>query len=150
MSDLTAAIGLHQLRRLDQMNARRAQIAARYTSAFRPCEELEVAPSHPEAGHSWHLYVLRLNLHRLQIDRARFFEEMRDRGIGCSVHFIPIPLHPYYQRTLEMRDPCTRALAEYPRLLSLPLYSGMSDESVERVIAGVQEIVEKYRCPRTA
>ena len=150
MSDLTAAIGLHQLRRLDQMNARRAQIAARYTAAFRPCEELEVAPSHPEAGHSWHLYVLRLNLQRLQIDRARFFEEMGDRGIGCSVHFIPIPLHPYYQRTLEMHDPCTRALAEYPRLLSLPLYSGMSDESVERVIAGVQEIVEKYRCPRTA
>ena len=146
MSDLTAAIGIHQLRRLDGMNARRAEIAARYTAAFASLDEVDVAPGYQHAGHSWHLYVLRLNLDRLTIDRARFFEEMRDRGIGCSVHFIPIPLHPYYQRTLTMHDPCTRALAEYPRLLSLPLYSKMSDESVERVIQAVREIVAQYRC----
>ena len=70
---------------------------------------------------------------------------MGRRGIGCSVHFIPIPLHPYYRKTLEMRDPCARALAEYPRLLSIPLYSKMSDGDVDRVIDAVKEIVAKHR-----
>lgn len=147
MSDLTAAIGLHQLRRLDSMNARRAQIATRYTESFSQMEEVEIAPGHTHPGHCWHLYALRLNLGRLQIDRGRFFEELRDLGIGCSVHFIPIPLHPYYQRTLEMRSPCARALAEYPRMISLPLYSQMTDESVERVIEAVRSTVHKYRKP---
>jgi len=78
---------------------------------------------------------------RLAIDRARFFGEMKRREIGCSVHFIPIRLHPYYRKTLGLRDPCTEALAEYPRLLSLPLYSKMTDEDVERVIEAVRDIV---------
>jgi dTDP-4-amino-4,6-dideoxygalactose transaminase len=74
---------------------------------------------------------------------------MKGRGIGCSVHFIPIPLHPYYRKTLELRDPCTRALAEYPRLLSLPLYSKMTDEDVDRVIEAVRDIVARNSVRQT-
>jgi dTDP-4-amino-4,6-dideoxygalactose transaminase len=130
MSDIMAAIGLVQLRKLDRMNARRAEIALVYDDAFGQIAELERPPRRDDSKHAWHLYVLRLNLRELSIDRAEFIEEMKARGIGCSVHFIPIPLHPYYKRVLEMRDPCTRALSEYPRLVSLPLYSKMTDEEV--------------------
>jgi dTDP-4-amino-4,6-dideoxygalactose transaminase len=143
MSDLMAAIGIHQLRKLDRMNARRAVIAARYSAAFDEMEELETPPR--GEGHAWHLYILRLNLERLEIDRSVFIEEMRAEGVGCSVHFIPIPLHPYYWKTLEMRDPCTRALGEYPRLVSLPLYSRMTDDDLERVIEAVKSIVARHK-----
>jgi dTDP-4-amino-4,6-dideoxygalactose transaminase len=141
MSDIAAAVGLVQLKRLDGMNARRAEITRRYTAAFVEMPEVETPPERADCRHARHLYILRLNLECLTIDRSRFFDEMKRRGIGCSVHFIPIPLHPYYRKTLEMRDPCARAIAEYPRLLSLPLYSKMTDEDVERVIEAVREIV---------
>jgi dTDP-4-amino-4,6-dideoxygalactose transaminase len=86
-----------------------------------------------------------LNLNRLEVDRADFINAMKTRGIGCSVHFIPIPLHSFYRRTLELRDPCTRALAEYPRLVSLPVYSRMTDSDVERVIDAVLEVAHCHR-----
>jgi dTDP-4-amino-4,6-dideoxygalactose transaminase len=148
MSDLMAAIGVHQLRKLDRMNARRAAVAAAYNEAFGGMPELELPPDRADCRHAWHLYTLRLNLDELSIDRARFFEEMRSHGIGCSVHFIPIPLHPYYRKTLEMRDPCQRALAEYPRLISLPIYSKMTDGDVERVIRAVKEVVLQNKTKR--
>jgi dTDP-4-amino-4,6-dideoxygalactose transaminase len=150
MSDIAAAIGIHQLRKLDRMNARRDFIAARYSAAFDNMDELETPPA--REGCAWHLYILRLNLNRLGIDRSTFIEQMQAEGVGCSVHFIPIPLHPYYRKTLETRDPCTKALAEYPRLVSLPLYSGMTDDDVERVIASVKNLVtrhKKRRCVAT-
>ena len=149
MSDIAAAIGLVQLKRLEAMNARRAEIARRYNAAFVEMPEVETPPGREDCRHAWHLYVLRLNLARLTIDRAQVFDEMKRRGIGCSVHFIPIPLHPHYRNTLELRDPCTRALAEYPRLLSLPLYSKMTEEEVERVIGVVRDIVVRNSALQT-
>jgi dTDP-4-amino-4,6-dideoxygalactose transaminase len=150
MSDIMAAIGIHQLRKLDPMNARRAIIAARYNAAFDEMEELETPPE--GEGHPWHLYILRLNLERREINRSKFIEEMRTREVGCSVHFIPIPLYPYYRKTLEMRDPCTTALGEYPRLVSLPLYSRMTNDDVERVIEALKSVVtghKKRQCATT-
>jgi dTDP-4-amino-4,6-dideoxygalactose transaminase/lipopolysaccharide/colanic/teichoic acid biosynthesis glycosyltransferase len=145
MSDIMGAIGIHQLAHLDRMNARRAEIAATYNRAFREMPEIELPPTDARCAHAWHLYILRLNLDRLTIDRARFFTEMRERGVNCSVHFIPIPLHPYYRSKLEMRDPCALALAEYPRLLSLPLYSSMQDGDVSRVIDVVREVALRFK-----
>jgi dTDP-4-amino-4,6-dideoxygalactose transaminase len=155
MSDIMAAIGIHQLRKLDAMNARRAKIAARYHRAFSHLEELELPGEQADALHSWHLYPVRLRLDRLQIGRSEFIAEMKQRGIGCSVHFIPIPLHPFYQRTLVpsgpvSSDPCRRAIAEYERLVSLPVYSRMTDEEVARVIGAVQDIVRGSRLPRVS
>ena len=149
MSDIMAAIGIHQLHKLDRMNARRADIAAAYNAAFSGMPEVELPPDRPDCRHAWHLYALRLNLDTLSVDRAQFFDEMRARGIGCSVHFIPIPLHPYYRKNLEMRDSCARALSEYPRLISLPIYSKMADEDVRRVIWAVKEIVVQHRTRRS-
>ena len=147
MSDLMAALGIHQLKKLDAMNASRQAIVRRYTAAFSEFAELECPPDRSDSGHAWHLYVLRLHLDRLSVDRGRICEELRARGVGSSVHFIPIPLHPYYRETLELRDPCNRALADYPRLLSLPLYPQMDEESVRRVIAAVADVICAYRKP---
>jgi len=140
MSDISAAIGLVQLTRIDEMNARRAAIAHAYNEAFAGMARLELPPDSSIATHAWQLYILRLNLDRLRVDRSQFIAEMRRRGIGCSVHFKPIPMHPYYRDRLELRDPCARAINEYPRLVSLPLSSRLSDAEVARVIAAVEDI----------
>ena len=145
MSDIMAALGLVQLRKIERMTARRIAIAHRFQQAFAEMPELELPPDQSGVRHCWHLYILRLHLDRLTIDRAQFIEEMRRRGIGCSVHFIPIPLHPYYRSAFPMRDPCARSLAEYPRLVSLPLYSAMTDEEAERVIGAVRDIAARFR-----
>lgn len=155
MSDIMAALGLIQLRKLEQMTGLRIEIARRYNEAFGDMREIQLPPDRDGDRHCYHLYILRLNLEQLGIDRARFIDEMRNRGIGCSVHFIPIPLHPYYQTKLDprtdtpcekpMRDPCASALSEYPRLVSLPLYSNMTDDEVGRVIDAVREIVAEFR-----
>jgi dTDP-4-amino-4,6-dideoxygalactose transaminase len=143
MTDIAAAIGSEQLARLDAMTRRRREIVAAYASAFAGVPELETPPA-GDPGHCWHLFVLRLNLEMLSIDRAEFFDEMKARGISCSVHFIPIPLHSHYRNSIEMRDPCNRALSEYPRMISLPLYPRMSDEQVNRVIETVRDIATSH------
>lgn len=145
MSDILAAIGREQLRKLDAMNSRRAEIAAQFSHAFVNMPELEVPQSRADCQHAWHLYILRLNLDLLTIDRARFIDQMKSLGIGCSVHFIPIPMHPFYRRTLTFRDPCEHALAEYPRLISLPIYPGLTHEEVERIIDAVKEVVHRSK-----
>ncbi|MGA2183541.1 MAG: DegT/DnrJ/EryC1/StrS aminotransferase family protein [Bryobacteraceae bacterium] len=139
MSDLMAAIGLVQLARLDEMNQRRAEIARAYNAAFAEMPELELPPESAVSTHAWQLYILRLNLRRLCVDRSQFIARMRRRGVGCSVHFKPIPMHPYYRAKIELRDPCQRAMDEYPRLVSLPLSSRLDDAEVARVIAAVKD-----------
>ena len=101
MTDLAAALGVAQLRRVDAMRQRREEIAGDYNQGFSTVPAIELPPTPTEDGtlHSWHLYVIRLRLERLTIDRARFVEELKGRGIGTSVHFIPLHLHPYYRDT---------------------------------------------------
>jgi dTDP-4-amino-4,6-dideoxygalactose transaminase len=146
LSDLAAAIGIHQLRKLDRMNARRRQIAQSYGEAFEGLAEVQLPPGRDELGHAWHLYMLRLNLDLLSKNRAEIFEDLWKKGIGCSVHFIPIPLHSYF-KALNLSGESERALSEYPRLLSLPLHSGMSDEHVKSVIDAVRSVVAEARKP---
>jgi len=146
LTDVAAAMGLAQLRKADRMRECRARIAARYTAAFKGQPELEPAPEAP-AGcrHAWHLYALRLNLDSLTIDRARFYEELKDRKIGSSVHFIPLHLHPYYRDTYGYKpEDFPVAFREYQRELSLPIYSKMTDDDVQYVIDGVRDIVVRY------
>ncbi len=147
MTDIQAAIGRVQLSRLDEMQVRRLQIVEQYQAAFGARPELSVPIERPEARSAWHLYVLRLNLDKLCIDRARFIEEMSARNIGTSVHFIPIHLHPYYREHYGWRpDDFPVAEHEYQRLVSLPLHPGLSDDDVRDVIAAVEDIVDGYPC----
>lgn len=140
LTDLQSAMGIHQLRKLDSFNETRRRYAALYNELLAGIDELELPPDDPRGGHSWHLYVLRLNLDRLKIDRQQFIEELRSRNIGASVHFIPIPLHPYFAR-LELGGQSRRALALYPRIISLPIYPAMTEEQVRYVAESVKEIV---------
>ncbi|MBN1678934.1 MAG: DegT/DnrJ/EryC1/StrS family aminotransferase [Anaerolineae bacterium] len=146
MTDIQAAIGLVQLRRLDAMQARRRAIAARYTAAFDELDAVQPLVERPDTQSAWYLYVLRLNLDRLTIDRDRFIDELHLRNIGTSVHFIPIHLHPYYRHKYGYQpDDFPVAHREYHRLISLPLHPGLTDADVDDVIAAVADIAALFR-----
>ncbi len=146
MTDIQAALGLHQLARLPAFQRRRREIVARYTEAFSTLPELEVPVEREGMESAWHLYVLRLHLQRLQIDRARFIEELRRRNIGASVHFIPVHMHPYYrERYHYAEESFPTAAGEFRRLVSLPLHPRLTEEDVEDVIEAVGDIVTLHR-----
>ncbi len=147
MTDIQAAIGLVQLQRLPTMQQRRREIVARYNEAFGQDDALQIPTERPDAESAWHLYVLRLNLDRLTVDRARFIEELRTRNIGTSVHFIPIHLHPYYRDKYGFQpEDFPVAYREYQRLISLPLHPGLSDDDVQDVIAAVKDVAKRFQC----
>jgi dTDP-4-amino-4,6-dideoxygalactose transaminase len=149
MTDIQAALGLIQLRKLSQFHARRKEIVHRYQAAFRAHEELEVPIERGDAQHAWHIYALRLNLDRLRITRDQFIKEMQSRNIGCSVHFIPVHLLRYYRERYHfMPDDFPIAMREYERLISLPLSARMCDQDVEDVIDAVTSIVETHGSAR--
>ncbi len=149
LSDIQSAIGVHQLRKLESFIQRRTRYAELYNRALADIEELELPGPARNGRHSWHLYILRLNLDKLTIDRARFIGELRRRNIGASVHFIPIPLHPFFKDWAHLPgNSCAQCLEIYPRLVSLPLYPSMREAEVEYVACAVKEIVSKFRKSR--
>lgn len=150
MTDIQAALGLHQLKKLPQFHARRCAIARRYQSAFARREELQVPAERNDIQHAWHLYVLRLNLDRTRIERDQFIGEMRARNIGCSVHFIPVHLLRYYREKYGFEpEQFPTALREYRRMVSLPLSARVTDQDVEDVINAVTSILEQHKVAKT-
>jgi dTDP-4-amino-4,6-dideoxygalactose transaminase len=146
MTDIQAAMGLVQVRRLEDMQRRRQEIVTRYQQAFASVSAVQSPVERPDVKHAWHLYVLRLNLGQLTIDRARFIDELKTRNIGTSVHFIPIHLHPYYRDKYNWDSSAFPvAYGEYQRMISLPLHSRLSNDDVDDVIAAVMDVVETYR-----
>ncbi len=146
MTDIQAAIGLVQMKRLGQMQARRAGVVRRYNAAFSDYAELQIPVERANVEHAHHLYVLRLNLDRLRIDRAQFIEELKHRNIGASVHFIPIHMHPYYHEKYGWKPgEFPIAHREYYRILSLPLHPRLTDDDVDSVIGAVLDIVTTFR-----
>jgi len=148
MTDVQAALGIHQLRRLDGFIRRRQEIAAMYDEAFSGLPEILLPPRLPDRNHTFHLYPIRLRADRLDLNRSAFIDELRARNIGTSVHFIPLHRHPYYRD----RFGCTPAqypVAEeiYQGLLSLPLYPKMTDQDAADVIEAVKDIVAAHSIP---
>jgi len=151
MTDIQSSIGLHQLAKLSQFHKRRREIARRYNEAFSHLESLESPSRRAHVEHAWHLYVLRLNRDRLNISRNRFIEELGARNISSSVHFIPIHLHPYYRNKYGYKpNDFPVARREYGRMVSLPLYPGMSDRDADDVVEAVLDVVEKYGSSRNS
>jgi dTDP-4-amino-4,6-dideoxygalactose transaminase len=145
MTDVAAAMGLAQLRKAERMWLRRRQIAMRYNAAFEEQPELQIPADQSECQHAWHLYLLRLNLDQLKIDRGRFIEELKVRNIGTSVHFIPLHLHPYYRQTYGYQpEDFPVAYGEYQRVISLPIYSKMADQDINDVIDAVLDVVKRF------
>jgi dTDP-4-amino-4,6-dideoxygalactose transaminase len=146
LTDVAAAIGLVQLRRAESMWRRRREIAMRYNEAFSALPELEIPSDRADCQHAWHLYLLRLNLDRLRIDRADFVEELKAYHIGTSVHFIPLHVHPYYRETYGYtQGDFPVAFNEFQRVISLPIYSTMRGEDVDDVISIITYMVQKWR-----
>lgn len=147
LTDIAAALGIVQLSRAEALWEIRNRYAARYQEAFRAIPEI-VTPPDPQPGdvHSWHLYVIQLKLERLKIDRAAFIEALKERGIGASVHYQPLHLHPYYRQTYDYQpSELPEATRLYPRLVTLPLYPKMTESDVERVIKTVTELIDANR-----
>ncbi|MCV2420407.1 DegT/DnrJ/EryC1/StrS family aminotransferase [Paucibacter sp. DJ2R-2] len=140
MTDIAAAMGIHQLKRIPAFQARREQIAQAYLAAFADLPL--VLPPQAQAGdvHSWHLFVLRL-ADGLAMSRDEFIERMFTAGIGCSVHYIPLHLQPYWRDRYQLRaEQFPHSQRAFERMLSIPLYTAMSDADVQRVIAAVRAI----------
>ncbi len=141
MTDIQAAIGLHQLRKLPRFHARRVEIVRRYNAAFSQLEQFQVPTERGEVEHAQHLYVLRLKPERLKISRNLFIEELRARNIASSVHFIPIHLHSHYRNKYGFcPEDFPVAYREYQRIVSLPLSPRMSHHDVDDVIEAVADI----------
>jgi perosamine synthetase len=146
MTDIAAALGLVQLRRLEEMYLRRQAIAERYSAGLSDMEELELPTVRPDRTTAWHLFILRLQLDRLRCDRAEFIRRLADANVATSVHFIPLHIQPYYRAAYGYApDHFPVAYGEYQRAISLPIYSRMSDEDVDDVIAAVRQIVDAVR-----
>ncbi len=145
MTDIQAAIGIHQLGRLDDFISTRNRYAQIYDQAFSSLPEIEIPITHEDRSHGYHLYVIRLKLDRLAIDRAQFIEELRAMNIGSSVHFIPVHLHPYYQEVLGYsRGDFPVAESLYDAIISLPLYPKMRESDLQDVVEAVRYIVSEH------
>jgi dTDP-4-amino-4,6-dideoxygalactose transaminase len=146
MTDIQAALGLWQLRKLARFQERRRQVARQYTEAFQGDDTLELPVERSHVEHAWHLYVVRLRPDVLRIERDRVIEELAARNIGTSVHFMPIHVHPYY------RDKYGYSATQFPvaydsfqRMISLPLNPRLTDQDVADVIDAVRDVVRLYR-----
>jgi dTDP-4-amino-4,6-dideoxygalactose transaminase len=141
LTDIAAAIGLQQLKKARRFQQRRAAIAARYDEAFADLP-LITAPR-PPAGelHAWHLYAVRLT-DAAPLKRNAFIERLFEQGIGCSVHYIPLHLHPYWRERYRLETSVFPASQRaYESIASLPIYTRMSDGDVERVIGAVRRLL---------
>ena len=142
LTDFQCALGLSQLRKLGKCMIRRQEIAHRYDHAF--AEQLEIFPLtvRPGVSHAYHLYVIKLVLERVRMNRAEVFSALRAENIGVNVHYIPVHLHPfYYKRFGTKPGDCPIAEGAYERILSLPIFPRMSDQDVEEVITAVNKVL---------
>ena len=146
LTDIAGALGLVQLARAEQMLARRAAIAARYDDALRRLGVFEFLSCPADRISARHLYVVKLAASTLRIGRNEFMEELKRRGVGASVHFIPLHMHPYYRDAFGYRPESLPVAQDlYERSISLPFFSAMSEGQVDRVIEVVTSIVEENR-----
>jgi len=146
LSDIQAAIGIHQLKKQEKFLAIRRSWAEIYDEHLGQVEEIEPSPDTTIGRNSWHLYAIRLNLQKLSIDRSEFIGELRRKGIGASVHFIPIPCLSFFEPwAARPENHCPRVMQLYARIISLPLYPAMTRQQVEYVAKTVTEIARTNR-----
>ena len=146
LTDIAAALGITQLKKCDEFYRKRKKIADRYNEAFSSISELKTPECRHYETHAWNLYVVQLDLGKLKLNRAQFIESMKEYGVGCSVHFIPLHLHPYYKGAFGFKpDDFPLASDKYERIVSLPIYPKMTHEDVEYVVECVTQIIAENR-----
>lgn len=145
MTDMQAALVISQLDKLPMFSKRRKEIVKAYNEAFSKLPQIIVQKEIPESDTTRHLYILRLDLSQLKVDRKQFFEALYAENICCNVHYIPTYYFPYYEKLGYKRGICPKAEKLYEEIISLPLYYAMTDEDVQDVIDAVTRIAEYYR-----
>jgi perosamine synthetase len=146
LTDIACALGLSQLKKLEANLARRREIAAHYTAAFRRLRGVIVPSVRPNVNPAWHLYPIRVNPAQLNTDRAHVFRALRAENIGVNVHYIPVHLHPYYRERFGYQGgEYPAAEAAYEQLISLPMFHGMTDQDVQDVIHAVGKVVTSFQ-----
>jgi perosamine synthetase len=146
LTDIACALGIQQLKKLEANLSRRRQIAERYAAAFRQISDVIAPAVRSDVNPAWHLYPIRLDQVKLKAVRGQVFQALRAENIGVNVHYIPVHRHPYYAQRFGYRG------GEYPvaedayeRLISLPMFHGMSDQDVEDVIRAVEKVISHFR-----
>lgn len=145
-TDLQASLGLPQLKKVDDMWNSRKYIAQKYSDAFKNFDLITLHTIKSDRESSWHLYPVRLNLDMLKVNRAQIIEELKQNNIGVGVHFMPVHKHLFYSETFHLDDKdFPVASSVFPRLISLPIYPGMTEENIDKVINVFTDILKKYR-----
>jgi dTDP-4-amino-4,6-dideoxygalactose transaminase len=145
LTDIAAAIGIHQLERAEEMRQQRQDIAEVYIREFSELGEIELPPTSEDRLHSWHLFPVRLNLENLSIDRNEFIEELKRFGIGCSVHWRPLHLHPLYAEKYGWcEEHLPNATRVWSQLVSLPIFPSMTASEINYVIKVVKKLCQAY------
>jgi perosamine synthetase len=146
LTDIACALGISQLKKLNANLARRCEIAARYSAAFRNIPGLIPPSVRPDVNPAWHLYPIRLDPARLNAGRARIFRALRAENVGVNVHYIPVHMQPYYREHFGYRGgECPVAEAAYEQLITLPIFHGMTDKDIQDVIAAVEKVLTSFR-----
>jgi len=145
LTDIACALGISQLERLPANLARRREIAVRYTAAFRELPGLIAPTVRTGVNSAWHLYPIRLDLHRLPADRTAVFRALRTENIGVNVHYVPVHLHPYYRSRFGYHaGEYPIAEEAYEQLISLPMFHSMQEQDVDDVISAVRKVLAHY------
>jgi perosamine synthetase len=146
LTDIAAAIGIEQLKKCTRFGEIRQRYAVLYNEGFQDVPAVITPSVAPDVQHAWHLYVIQLDLEQLRINRNEFITLLKQENIGTSVHFIPLHLHPYYRDTFGYRPKdFPTASAVFERIVSLPIYTKMTEADVERVIETVRRLVKRHR-----
>ena len=146
ITDFQCALGISQLKKLERFVARRREIAARYNEAFAEMEEIITQPESADVKAAYHIYVIQIRTELLKVGRREIFEALRAENIGVNVHYVPVHLHPFYQREFGYKkDDYPKAERYYERAITLPIFPKMSDKDVEDVIGAVQKVTRDYR-----
>jgi dTDP-4-amino-4,6-dideoxygalactose transaminase len=146
LPDVNAALGLSQLDVFESMQERRARVASWYDEGFADVKEVIVPPRNADSVHAWHLYIIRLDTDRLAITRDEFIRRLSQKGVGTSVHFIPVYRHPFYREALGLKaSDFPESERAYDRVVTLPLYPGIRRGEVAEVVRRVKSVIFEHR-----
>jgi perosamine synthetase len=145
LTDFQCALAINQIKKFSGWQKKRQQIAEKYSISFSGMQEITPLAVRKDVRHVYHLYVIRLNLKKINTDKATIFKAIREEGIGVNVHYIPIHLHPFYQKKLgTSRGMLPIAEKAYEEIITLPIFPKMNDDDVNDVINAVQKVIKEY------
>ncbi len=145
LTDFQAALITSQMTKLDKFAKRRKEIVKRYNKEFKNIPELIIQKEIPDSDSCRHLYIIRLDLSKLNCTREEFFRALWKENIGCQVHYIPVYWFPYYEKLGYTKGLCPNAEELYKSIISIPLYPRLTDDDVSDVIHAVKKLIENYR-----